>query len=62
MIDAEILVEALEAQAERYRSKARDLHHIAERKMSRSLENQAEGFCSLALRAEQIRDQIKEGS
>jgi hypothetical protein len=57
----QVLVEALTAQAERYRASARNLHHVAERKMAPALEAQAEDFCALAEHADHIRDQIRDG-
>lgn len=56
-----LLVEGLDAVAERHRAQARLLRHIAERKMSPALEAQAEGECELVRVAEEIRDQFKDG-
>lgn len=55
-----ILVEALTAQAERYRARARDLHYTHARKPGHGFDEQADEQCRLAARAEEIRDGIKE--
>lgn len=54
-----LMVEGLALVAERHRARARDLHHVAERKMSPSLADQAAGECELARAADELSERFK---
>lgn len=55
------LISALTNQAERYRVKARELHHLHTRKPDGEFDVGAKYYLELATLVERMRDQIKEG-